>query len=74
MNLCVLVLSANLYLLAANPAIDTFSYADTPIARQTWVAGADRGASSDVTMVHDEDQKVLQVVAPFASQPDLARV
>lgn len=74
MTTYTLVLLASLNLLGADQVIDEFNYSDDNAAQQAWTDRGERGESSAVTMVPDGDRRVLQLVAPFATQPELGRV
>ncbi|MFV1968206.1 MAG: glycoside hydrolase family 10 protein [Pirellulaceae bacterium] len=74
MTLCTLAILAGLGLSSANQVVDGFDYADDEAAQQVWADSGERGESSAVTMVTDGDRKVLQLMAPFAAQPELSRV
>ncbi len=74
MTFHTLILLAGLNLLGADQVIDAFDYNDSAAAQGVWADRGDHGESSAVTMVVDGNRKVLQLAAPFASQPELGRV
>ncbi|MFW6168896.1 MAG: glycoside hydrolase family 10 protein, partial [Planctomycetota bacterium] len=57
-----------------NRTIDSFSYPDTQAAREAWRGVAERGEELDPRVVKDEGRTVLEMPAPFASQPEIPRV
>jgi len=74
MTFCTLAFLASLNLLGAGQVIDGFDYSDSSAVQRAWTDRGDRGVSSPVTMVSDGNRRVLQLAAPFASQPELGRV
>ncbi|MGM0485557.1 MAG: glycoside hydrolase family 10 protein [Planctomycetota bacterium] len=54
--------------------IDSFTYSDAEAARRIWRGVAERGQELRPRVVKDEGRKVLEMPAPFASQPDIPRV
>ena len=74
MTFLTLILLAGLTLPGADQVIDAFDYDDNAAAQQVWTDRGDHGQSSAATMVTDGDRRVLQLAAPFATQPELGRV
>jgi uncharacterized lipoprotein YddW (UPF0748 family) len=74
MTFLTLILLAGLTLPGADQVIDAFDYDDNAAAQDVWTDRGDHGQSSAVTMVTDGDRRVLQLAAPFATQPELGRV
>ncbi len=74
MTFLAVALLASLSLASAEQLIDDFHYPDDQTAQQTWVAQADGGAPSIVSVVTDGERSVLRLIGPFATQPDLERV
>ena len=74
MTVLTLILLAGLTVPGADQVIDAFDYDDNAAAQEAWTDHGDHGESSAVTMVTDGDRKVLQLGAPFATQPELGRV
>ena len=74
MTLHTLILLASLNVPGADQMIDAFDYEDSAAAQTAWADRGDHGESSSVTMVTDGNRKVLQLAAPFATQPELGRV
>ena len=74
MSFHALILLAGLAPLSTPQSIDAFDYRDSDAAQAVWSAHAESGQSSPVTVLQDNGSQVIQLEAPFASQPELGRV
>ena len=65
-----LLLLVSLSATAGEQVIDAFDYADSPAAREAWVASS---GTPEVEMVREGDRTVLRFDAPFARDEKLSR-
>ncbi|WP_197231952.1 glycoside hydrolase family 10 protein [Novipirellula artificiosorum] len=70
-SLLILLLSGS-----AEPAnlIDAFEYPQTNVAQDVWDVQGERGNTPALSMVEDGGRLVMQIEAPFASDPNLSRI